>query len=169
VDFDDWRHPGTGCVVPMPPGWERLEDPQPGIAVIAREPEAPAGPRSRAGASRLGAARAELTEQAGSTASDPTAAVVLVIEGSAHYVQWLGMPDDVLYLEASSTFAATQQDRLVALGWQPPRPKGPANTPNWNQYRVAPVDAAEAARTTVHTLAHVYGATPAAVQIDAVA
>ena len=111
----------------------------------------------------------ELTERAGRTASDPTAAVVLVVEGTAHYVQWLGMPDEALYLEASSTFAASQQERLVALGWQPPRPKGPANTPNWNQYRVAPIDPGEAARTTVHTLADVYGATPAGIQIDVVA
>lgn len=46
MDFDDYQHPGTGCVVPMPPGWDRLEDPQPGVAVIAREPEAPAGFRA---------------------------------------------------------------------------------------------------------------------------
>jgi hypothetical protein len=46
VDFDEYRHPGTGCLVPMPPGWDRLEDPQPGVAVIAREPEAPAGFRA---------------------------------------------------------------------------------------------------------------------------
>jgi hypothetical protein len=46
MDFDDYRHPGSGCVVPTPPGWERLEDPQPGVAVIAREPEAPAGFRA---------------------------------------------------------------------------------------------------------------------------
>lgn len=46
MDFDDYRHPGTGCVVPLPPGWQRLEDPPPGIAVIAREPEAPAGFRA---------------------------------------------------------------------------------------------------------------------------
>jgi hypothetical protein len=111
----------------------------------------------------------ELTELARRTASDPTAAVVLVVDGTAHYVQWLGMPDDALYLEASSTFAAPQQERLVALGWLPPRPKGPANTPNWNQHRVAPVDAAEAARTTVHTLADVYGATPTGIRIDVVA
>jgi type III secretion system-like peptide-binding chaperone len=110
----------------------------------------------------------ELTERASWTASDPTAAVVLVVDDTAHYVQWLGMPDEALYLEASSTFAAAQQERLTALGWLPPRPKGPANTPNWNQYRVAPVDAAEAARTTVHTLADVYGATPAGIQIDVV-
>jgi len=46
VDLDEYRHPGTGCVVPVPPGWDRLEDPQSGVALIALEPEAPAGFRA---------------------------------------------------------------------------------------------------------------------------
>jgi hypothetical protein len=111
----------------------------------------------------------ELTERARQTASDPTAGIVIVVDGTAHYVQWLGMRDDALYLEASSTLAEPQVEQLAALGWLPPRPKGPANTPNWNQHRVAPVDAAAAARTTVHTLAGVYGATPSSIRIDSVA
>jgi hypothetical protein len=43
VGFDEYWHPATGCMVPVPPPWERVEDPQPGVALIAREPEAPAG------------------------------------------------------------------------------------------------------------------------------
>jgi hypothetical protein len=46
VDLDEYRHPGTGCVVSVPPGWDRLEDPQAGVALIAREPEDPAGFRA---------------------------------------------------------------------------------------------------------------------------
>jgi len=43
-----------------------------------------------------------------------------------------------LYLEASSSVAEAPQQQLVALGWLPPRPNGPANTVNWNQHRPAP-------------------------------
>ena len=111
----------------------------------------------------------ELTERARQATSDPTAALVLAIEGSEHYVQWLGMSGDAMYLEASSTVAEPQLGQLAALGWLPPRPNGPANTPNWNQGRPAPVDPAGVARTTVHTLAGVYGATPAAIRVDVVA
>lgn|GEM_PF-3615513 len=111
----------------------------------------------------------ELTERASQAASDPTAALVLAVEGSEHYVQWLGMSGDALYLEASSTVAEPQLAQLAALGWLPPRPKGPANTPNWNQGRPAPVDPGGVARTTVHTLADVYGATPAGIRVDVVA
>ena len=111
----------------------------------------------------------ELTERARQLASDPTAALVLAVEGSEHYVQWLGMPGESVYLEASSTVTDPQLGQLAALGWLPPRPKGPANTPNWNQGRPAPVDPASVARTTVHTLAVVYGASPANIQVDVVA
>lgn len=111
----------------------------------------------------------ELTERARQAASDPTAALVLAVEGSEHYVQWLGMSGDALYLEASSTVAEPQLAPLAALGWLPPRPKGPANTPNWNQGRPAPVDPSAVVRTTVHTLAVVYGATPAGIRVDVVA
>lgn len=65
--------------------------------------------------------------------------------------------------------AEPQQQQLVALGWLPPRPDGPANTVNWNQYRAAPVDVTGVARTTVHTLSQVYGAAPSGVQVDVVA
>ncbi len=110
-----------------------------------------------------------LTERARQATSDPTAALVLAIEGSEHYVQWLGMSGDVMYLEASSTVAEPQLGQLAALGWLPPRPKGPANTPNWNQGRPAPGDPAGVARATVHTLAGVHDATPAAIRVDVVA
>jgi hypothetical protein len=46
VDLDEYHHPGTGSVVPVPPGWDRLEDPQSGVALIAREPDDPAGFRA---------------------------------------------------------------------------------------------------------------------------
>jgi hypothetical protein len=46
VNLDEYRHPGTGCTVHVPPGWDRLEDPQPGVALIVREPAAPAGFRA---------------------------------------------------------------------------------------------------------------------------
>ena len=46
MDFDEYRHPDTGCLVLVPPTWERLEDPQRGVALIAREPDDPAGFRA---------------------------------------------------------------------------------------------------------------------------
>jgi hypothetical protein len=111
----------------------------------------------------------DLTERAGRMAGDPASALVLMVDGTAHYVQWHGMGADSLYLEASSTMSEPRHERLAALGWLPPRPDGPANTVNWNQHRPAPVDAAGVARTTVHTLSDVYGARPSSIRVDVVA
>lgn len=38
LSLEDYRHPVAGFSMPVPPGWERVEDPQPGIALITVEP-----------------------------------------------------------------------------------------------------------------------------------
>lgn len=38
LSLEEYRHPLAGFSLPVPPGWERIEDPQDGVALIAAEP-----------------------------------------------------------------------------------------------------------------------------------
>lgn len=38
LSLDEYRHPGAGFRMPVPPGWERMEDPQESVALITVEP-----------------------------------------------------------------------------------------------------------------------------------
>ncbi|MGH8793274.1 MAG: TY-Chap domain-containing protein [Stackebrandtia sp.] len=110
----------------------------------------------------------ELAERAGRVAGDPEAILIVEIADSDAYTQWLGMAGGSLHCEASSQTTEEQNRQLAELGWRPPVKRGPDPTVNWNRGWVAPVDAAEVARLTVHTLRLVYGAQPSQIRFNVV-